>query len=766
MLQRHIFLTGGIATALLLGLLAPFQKAIFDVPYTTVVFDLQSNLLGARIAKDGQWRFPETDTLPPEYVQAVILFEDKFFFRHPGIDLTAIARAAWINLKNGGVKQGGSTLTMQVARLSFGNKPRTYFQKIKEIVLALRLEIHYSKPQILQLYASHAPMGGNVVGLDAAAWRYFSRAPHQLSIAEYALLAVLPNAPAALHPGRNTEMLMTKRNKLLDRMHAKGIISETDCILAKLENLPANPYPLPDYTPHLTQWALLNHPGKQLTTTIALDMQQHCAHILARHNNRLASNGVHNAAIIVTDIKTGRVLVYHGNTNAGIKHNSYVDVATAPRSSGSILKPFLFAAMQQTGQLLPDELVTDIPTFIAGFNPLNYSRDYSGAVSASDALARSLNVPAVRQLRDFGVERFKQELQNLGFSTLNRSARNYGLSLILGGAEVTLWDVNKAYTAMAQSVINANYTYNLKNIHVWAGDTTSPKISFHSGAAYLTLQALRKTGKSAEQEGWQYYSNKTVAWKTGTSFGYRDAWAVGVNATYAVSVWVGNADGEGRPGVIGAEAAAPIMFEVFSALPGKGTWFTPPYDFMEDVVTCVESGSLASVHCPNTKKMWVTNTGESRHVCKYHQMAHLTKNESYTVGQHCVDQIDVKQEVWFVLPPAMEHYYKKKSAAYRTLPPFFPGCQADVSQQPMQFIYPSNFQYVMAAKQLSGDDGYVIFKLAHRYSNKRVYWHAGEHYLGETKNKHEVAVNLPAGKYILKAIDEDGFEISQPFEML
>lgn len=756
----------GAISAAVAALWAPFQKPIFDVPYASVVYTTGHQLTGARIAADGQWRFPESKSLPKTYLQAVLTFEDKNFYRHPGIDPLAIGRAAWVNLKNGGIRQGGSTITMQVARLSMLNQPRTWLQKLKELVLAFRLEIHFSKEEILRLYASHAPMGGNVVGIDAAAWRYFNRAPQDLSLAEYALLAVLPNAPSALHPGKNRDELIQKRNRLIQNLHKKDLITQIDAELAILETLPDKPYPLPDFTPHITQWALINQPGEQIFITIDLDLQQHAAQILDKHHTKLSGNGVHNAAMLVCEVKTGKVLVYHGNTLAGKAHGEFVDVVRAPRSSGSILKPFLYGAMLQNAELMPDELVVDIPTFLAGFNPMNYNRDYSGAVPASDALARSLNVPAVRQLRQFGVQRFKNELQRLGFSTLIRSAKNYGLSLILGGAEVTLWDISSAYNTLAQSVQLANFTIPAYPMHVLADDTLDERRTFHPGAAYLTLQAMRKTGRTTEQEGWQYYSNKTVAWKTGTSFGFRDAWAVGVNAEYVVAVWVGNADGEGRPGVIGAEAAAPIMFEMFSSLPGKSTWFAPPYDHMEEVITCKESGLLASVHCPHTKNIQACQTLEPRPVCGYHKLIWLTTNEKYSLSGSCQNQGHAFQKPWFVLPPAIEHYYKKKNASYLSVPPLNPSCTPTNEDAPMQFIYPSNFQYLMAAKQLNGNEGVIIFKLAHRFEKKSVYWHAGDLYLGSTRDKHEIAVNINPGSYILKAVDEDGFEIFQKFEVL
>lgn len=755
----------GVCSAWALWFYVLLPTQLFSVPYTTVVFDGQQNLLGARIAADGQWRFPPVDTLPKGYVEALICFEDKNFYQHFGIDPLAVARAFYINIKNKSIRQGGSTISMQVVRMALKNQPRTIGQKLKEMLLALRLEMRFSKAEILAMYAAHAPLGGNVVGLEAASWRYFSRPASQLSTAEYALLAVLPNAPAMLHLGRNQEFLMQKRNFLLHKMKDQNLLSTEDLHLALLENLPEKPLPLPDFAPHITQRVFLRNPGSRKVVTLQLPSQTLANQIVAQHYQRFRANGVHNMAVLVTDVQTGQVVAYVGNTDAGQLHGEYVDVIRAPRSSGSILKPFLYCAMQQVGQLMPAELVADIPTFFSGFNPLNYTKEYSGAVPADVALGRSLNVPAVRELQKFGVEPFRQELQRLQFKTVTRTSANYGLSLILGGAEVSLWDVANAYLGMAQSVSAINYAKNYRGQHVFLVDSNKRAPTFDAGAAYNTLNALRMAGQNAEQLDWEGGISNGIGWKTGTSYGFRDAWAVGVNAKYVVAVWVGNADGEGRPGVIGAAAAAPIMFEIFSALGAKTHWFLQPYDAMTKVNACASSGLLASVNCPEIKETWICKTTESNAVCTYHKKILTTQDGRYLLTENCATGTVGMVKSWFVLPPAWEYYYKKKNASYIPLPPALPSCEASNTENPMQLIYPANRQVVMRAKQLDGQPGAIIFKLAHRHFNKKVFWYANDIYLGETLENHEMPINLPPATYTLRLVDQDGFEISQIFEM-
>ncbi len=744
---------------------AMLPAQLFKSPYSTVVYGQNNSLLGARIAADGQWRFPLKAEVPKLYSQAVVAFEDKNFYRHPGIDPFAIARAFWVNVKAKKVVQGGSTITMQVVRMALQNQPRTYFQKAKELLLALRLEVAFSKAEIFAMYAAHAPFGGNVVGLEAAAWRYFARPANQLSAAEYALLAVLPNAPSAMHPGKNTARLLAKRNKLLVKLYKNGVLDSVQMTLSLLEPLPVKPTPLPNLAPHITQWANAKMPGKLLKTTINAELQTQLNQVLHRHYSSLKNNGVHNAAMLVADVETGEILAYIGNTNAGKDHGEYVDIIRAPRSSGSILKPFLYSAMQNSGQLLPQQLVADIPTFLAGFQPENYSREYEGAVPAGEALARSLNVPAVRELKAFGVIRFKEELHKLGFTTINRTSENYGLSLILGGAEVTLWDVCSAYLGMAQSVLQANRVFETTRLHVDVLDTAERSSAQNPAAAFLTLQALLSAHAYGQSNADATFDAQ-IAWKTGTSFGFRDAWAVGVNAKYVVAVWVGNADGEGRPGVIGADAAAPIMFEAFSALNSGSAWFLPPYNTMVEVNTCTQSGFLSSPNCTQPKTIWAATGAENATVCQMHKPILVTRDFKNSLATTCAGPDEGQTVNWFVLPPAWEFYYIKKHSGYLPVPPLKAGCLGSAGANPMQLIYPSGFQKVVRAKQINGLPGPVIFKLAHRNHRKKVFWHANSQFLGETTETHELAVQLQPGTYLLKVVDEDGNELNQTFEVL
>ncbi|HIY87756.1 MAG TPA: penicillin-binding protein 1C, partial [Candidatus Bacteroides pullicola] len=412
--RLHIILLGitrlsprrkaGFICILLLLLAYAFclPRQLFQVPYSTVVTDCHGELLGARIAPDGQWRFPPCDTVPRKFVRCLLAFEDRHFYYHPGVNPLSMARAAWQNIQQGRIVSGGSTLTMQTIRIS-RNRPRTFAEKVVEMILATRLELRCSKDEILALYASHAPFGGNVVGLDAAAWRYFAHPASELSWAEAATLAVLPNAPSAIHPGKGREALLRKRNRVLRLLLEQGEISTSDYALALDEPLPDAPLPLPRIAPHLVDRLASEHPGQTLVSTIDKSLQLRLEALAERHSQEFARSDIRNLAILVIDLRENQVAAYCGNTGFGQSaEGSQVDIIRAPRSTGSILKPFLYYAALEEGLILPHTLLPDVTVNINGFAPQNFSRQFEGAVPASEALARSLNIPAVHLLQQYG----------------------------------------------------------------------------------------------------------------------------------------------------------------------------------------------------------------------------------------------------------------------------------------------------------------------------------------------------------------------------
>lgn len=745
---------------------------LFEVPYSTVVTDRNGELLGARIAADQQWRFPESDSVPEKYKICLIEFEDKRFPYHWGVNPLSVARALKQNLTKRRIVSGASTITMQTIRLS-RKENRTFGEKFIELILATRLEFSYSKNEIIALYASHAPMGGNVIGIEAASWRYFGHSSSTLSWAEAATLAVLPNSPAMMHFGKNRDKLITKRNRLLEQLYKKGIVDDVDYHLAVAEPLPPRPLALPQVAPHLVTRIYVEQGGRFVTTTIDKYKQERTETILSRWNAEFTQNGIKNIAAIIIDIQSNEVVSYCGNIDFDQTTSSnQVDIIQSPRSTGSILKPFLYCAMLQNGQLLPNQLLADVPINLNGFAPKNFSLNYDGAVPASEALARSLNVPFVLLLRKYSIPKFYDLMKKSGMTTLNRSAETYGLSLILGGAEGTLWDISCMYLQMAQALNDYNrdgryYRYTppayIKEQGKEQGRESVSQPLYQAAAIWQTFDALTNVNRPEEIDWRSIPSMQKIAWKTGTSFGFRDGWAVGVNSKYVVAVWVGNADGEGRPGLIGARTSGMVMFDIFSSLPAQ-RWFTPPSDLIKTEV-CRESGYLKGINCPvsSIDTIRISPRGVDAEACPYHKLVHLSEDGKYQVYQDCAGRRGIVHASWFVLPPSWEMYYKEQHPAYKTLPPFSPECMDEGHNKLMEFVYPFPNMVLSLPRQLDGSEGVVVFEIAHRSPSHRVFWHLDNEYIGETQTFHKKEYRPAKGEHRLTVVDESGERNSVKF---
>ncbi len=750
-------------------------KPLFNDPTATVIETRKGELLGAKIAKDGQWRFPKSDSVPDKFKKCILAFEDQYFYTHPGFNPIAIFDALIQNMKEGRVVRGGSTITQQVIRLARKGKKRTYFEKIKELILATRLEFAKSKEDILALYASHAPFGGNVVGLEMASWRYFGLPAYQLSWAETATLAVLPNAPSLIYPGKNQNKLLQKRNRLLKKLLEDGAIDSLSYDLAIQEFLPQKPYFLPQWAPHLLNRIAKKNTGERLQTTIDIVLQKQVNQVVKKHYELIKQNEVHNMAVMIMNVETREVLSYVGNTPTDKNHQKDVDIVMANRSTGSTLKPLLYAAMMDKGELLPEQLVADVPTVISGYNPQNYDESYSGAVPANQALARSLNVPAVRLLQQYGLQRFRDELNTFQINGLKYSADHYGLSLIVGGAEGNLWDLCKTYAGFAgtlnhyQQTSSEYFTKEFTEPVVIAeekvdfGIKTREKPLYGAGSIWLTFEAMKKVNRPEGDQAWEFYdSSKEIAWKTGTSFGNRDAWAIGVSQKYAVGIWIGNADGEGRPELTGLNAAAPILFDVFNLLPDS-PWFPAPYDDLVEVDVCSSSGFLAGRNC-NKVLAYVPVSASRNKPCPYHQLIHLDATKQYRVNSSCEAVANIIHEPWFVLPPLQEYFFKTNNATYKTLPPFRTDCKKDAENK-MDFIFPKNNGSVYLPKGFDGEVNEVVLKVAHTNPEIKIFWYVDHKYVGSTKQFHEMPLRPEPGKHNITILDENGNELKRNIEI-
>lgn len=733
---------------------------LFTVPTSPVLLDQNEQLLAARIAADQQWRFATPDSVPIRFREAITTFEDKHFDSHIGVHFPSIARALYQNFKNTEVVSGGSTISMQVIRMSRGNPRRTYFEKAKEIIRALRLETRYSKDEIMLMYATHAPMGGNVVGLEAASWRYFNCAPHQLTWAETATLAVLPNAPSLLHPGKNRDALKAKRNRLLKTLHEQGAMDLLTYELSIEEGLPDKPKRLPQKAMHLLT-KMDRGKGKRSISSLDVTLQTEAEKVISRHQKVLAENLVHNAAALIIDVKKQQIVSYIGNVGTP-GQGEHVDVLEALRSPGSTLKPFLYAAMLDDGFITPKQLLRDVPVNFSGFAPKNFDKSYRGVVPADEALARSLNVPAVEMLQTYGVTPFHDVLLNSGFRNLNQPSSHYGLSLILGGGEVTPIQLASAYAEMAHT-LNTFYDTNGKYAakhplfrHDLNQDEDpslrSEPLTFSAGSAFHTMEALFKVNRPASEAGWeQLGSSRRIGWKTGTSYGFRDAWAVGCTPEYVVLVWVGNADGVGRPGVIGSQAAAPILFDLFDILPAT-TWFHPPEDEFVPLRICRQSGHRASRHCTTIDTVYTSHHCIEASACPYHVPIFVNAQKTQRVDRSC----DAKPLAinWFSLPALETWYFKNSHPEHREIPPWNPDCYNKSTEADFSILHPLHKATIKLPVDMQSGQQPLVMKVAN--NGETLHWHLDDLYIGTTLGIHEMERTVSPGKHQLLVVNLEG----------
>lgn len=744
------------------------EYPLFLTPHTTIIRDSSGKLLSTQIAEDYQWRFPPSSSIPTKFEKSILLFEDRYFKYNFGIDFTAIIRALYLNIKHGEVVSGASTISMQVIRLSRLGKNRTVKEKIIEMILSLKLELLYSKDEILNLYASYAPFGGNVVGLEAASWRYYSRPPENLSWGETAALAVLPNAPALIYPGRNENPFLIKRNKLLLELLNNSDIDEQTYKLAILEPLPSKPNPIPNKSRHLLNRVIRDgYSGQDLITTIDRNIQSNLINIVDNHVNTLKQKGIFNSSAIVVEIESGNVLAYVGNSspNGSTIHSNSVDIISSKRSPGSILKPILYGLSIDDGIITPGGYLYDTPLYYKGFKPENYTNSFTGISNADIALQKSLNIPFVNLLNDYGYTRFYDKLSMLGLK-FPESSDHYGLTMILGGAETTLWDLCSTYASAARTlniynnerILTPETFHPLSYLSINRSYINSDNTYISPGALHSMFSAMTKLTRPNSLGNWQSFeSSYPIAWKTGTSTGFKDAWAIGLTHKYLVGVWSGNADGEGRAELVGVKAAAPILFDIFKILP-QSKFFTIPTSDMSLRKVCKDSGYLASSNCNNSHVLLLPNSNNYP-VCSFHTILHLDENEKFQVKAP-YPQYKMVNKSWLLFDPVTSWYFEKYNSSYIPPPPM---TKSDYNT--MEFIYPSKSTMIYVPIEIDGAKGSTVFEVAHS-EETTLYWHLDEEYIGKTDTYHQMKISPKIGKHKITILDSDGSTISRLFEII
>ncbi len=781
----------------LLILITPLPISKLKNFHSTAILSEDNSIIGAFLSKREQWCFPldEDFIIPNKLKTSVLMFEDKYFYSHIGFNPVSIVKALYLNFTSGRVVMGGSTITMQLARI-IDPKKRTYFNKLFELFQAFKLELFYSKEEILKMYLSYAPYGGNIVGIKAAALKYLKKDTENLTWAEAAMFAVLPNAPGKIHPGnKNHKELIDKRNRLLKRLFTNRVISKDIYDLSIVEPIPVKVHILDNIAPHLSRKLFFevksfdtkdekkgkfsndkinfltsedcNKSSNLIKTTIDVQIQKDATELLSEHIKYMKNFDVNNGACLIVENKTGKVRAYVGSQGFyDDKYSGQVDGILASRSPGSTLKPFLYALCFDEGLILPQSLIKDIPTYYGSFSPRNSTRKYQGIVRADEALIKSLNVPAVRLLNAYGVDNFYLFLKYAGVSTLFRSSDNYGLPLILGGSEVNIWDLAKMYRALGsggyfndlQIIASENKKNEIEN--------KNDKNQFiSSGASYLTSEILRDVKRPNMDYNWQYYTSNQwpLAWKTGTSYGYKDAWAVGYNPEWTIVVWVGNFSGVGNPAIIGAKAAGPLLFKLFSSLPKNPDlqWFKRKVSDFKKVAIWPNTGYFSNEDCK--EPIYTDSPINSKVIkaCPYHKTIYTTLDEKYRVNSSCWDGKKYKKITKTIFDADVMQFLRKRGYVLDELPPYHPDCKnvnggAGEDFKNLTIIYPQNNTIIFIPKDFGGKKQKLILKAGHRDKKVKLFWYLNDDFIGETVDTHKFEVSLGKGKYKLVLVDENG----------
>ncbi len=741
--------------AFLLYFVIPDKAAGFQ-DYSTIILDENKEILRVFLNKSEQWCFPPDPEMeiPSKLETAVLQYEDRYFYYHPGVNPFALLRALFLNIKHRIIISGGSTLTMQVARLT-DPKSRTIPNKIYEILQAFKLELKYSKKDILKLYLDHAPYGRNIIGIQAASRKYYYKEPQNLTWSEAATLAVLPNSPGLISPGKNQQRLINKRNRLLGKLFKKKIIDEETLELSLLEPVPNTVHTFPISAPHISQYLKSKNRENIIKTTLNCGKQQQLEQILEQHSDFLQLQGISNICALVVETKTGKIRAYAGSQNYWDKKtNGQVNGVQAPRSTGSILKPLLYALSMDAGILIPQTLMKDVPTYFGSFSPENANEKYDGLVTAEDALVRSLNIPAVRLLNTYGVQEFYHFLKIAGVSTLFRDSEDYGLTLIIGGSEATLYDLVMLYKGLG------NYG---KFTPLFVEDDKEKMGHYFNlvspGACFLTLEIMKEVKRPGIEYYWhQYHDQKPLAWKTGTSFGQRDAWAIGVNPQWTIGVWVGNFTGEGNSAISGASCAGPILFDIFNSLPKDTelTWFKMPIQEMDVITICKDTGFLAGPNCIHKENVLTPFQMKPLRLCPFCKNIFVDKEEKYRVCSLCWEAGNYKAKSVKIYPPNVSQYLRERGQNIDQMPLHNPGCPGEMTSNTIEILYPTNKARLWIPREIGGELQKITLRAAHRNSGSFVFWYLDDLYIGDTIDKHFKAVLVNNGNHYLKVIDENG----------
>lgn len=672
----------GLACVIVLGAVAlarsvPLPDALTSPP-SQVVRAADGTVLHAFLSDDEQWRVPVAlDEVDPDYVDALLRFEDKRFESHLGVDGIAVLRAAGMNVSSGRVVSGGSTITMQLVRL-LEPRPRTLSSKAIESARAVHLELALSKRQILEAYLQRIPYGRNYEGIETGAQALFGHDASALSDAEIATLLVIPQNPTGRTPSaRNAPRLREARDRIALRLGLD--VGSTD--------VPPGLRRMPREAPHAAWWLRQQAPVRTLRIETTLDpgAQRVVEEALGDARVSLESRGIRHGSVVVIDHATMEVKALGGNLRWDDEPGRQIAAFDVPRSPGSTLKPFVYAAAIDRGLALPTWLVPDVPVHYAGYSPKNYDGTFAGLVELEGALSRSLNVPFVELLGDVGVEPFLGALRRMGVRSLIDDPGVYGLSVAVGGLELTPLEAAAMYATLARGGGARPAAITPRG-----EDRTGTDAVFSGGAAFLTRRALALRDRPdfparRKLRG----APRGIHWKTGTSTGRRDAWAIGSGPTYTVAVWLGNLDGEGSSHLVGADAAGPILFDVLESLHrGTRSLQGGPTPDLTDVEVCAYSGHVPTAACPTTRRTLALRDRVPRASCPYHVTVDVDVDRGFAVRPGCRDGVRWESRTFLRWPSTVRHHLAGRHRRLPEAPALADGCSAGRGRDAPAIVHP------------------------------------------------------------------------------
>jgi len=740
-----------VFTMLLLFIL---MDLLFPIPelkqYSKEILTRDGTLLSAYLTEDDKWRFKtELEEISPELIKAIVEKEDSWFYWHFGVNPISIVRALYKNLISGKRVSGASTITMQVARM-LEPKDRTYINKFVEVFRAIQIEISYSKNEILEIYLSLLPFGGNIEGVKSASYIYFNRPPDKLSLAQSIILAVIPNDPNSLRLDRINDEIIKERNYWIKKFRDENVFSSNELDDALEEPVEPNRFDIPTLAPHFSYRVKENFNESKIKTTLDLSIQQTAEYLLSRQVKAVFYKGITNGAVLVIDNKNSSVVAYCGSADF-YDDGSFgqVNGITAIRSPGSTLKPALYAYAFDNGTLTPQMKLADIPTDFNGYQPENYDLKFYGNISTEFALVNSLNIPAVSLLRSSGLNNFTNFLEECGFNEIHKQKDKLGLSLILGGCGSTLEELTRLYSAFASKGRLDRLVYRVNDLEKEEGVEV-----FSSASSFLIGEILSRINRSDIADLTNYSKLPKFAWKTGTSYGKRDAWAIGFNPNYTIGVWMGNFNGRGSPHLSGAEAAIPLLFDLFNAIDydADEKWFDIPSELYRRKV-CSESGLLPTRYCNNVIDDFAIKDRSHNKSCNIHNPVYVNLDETIQYCTECLPRDDYKKVVYSIYQPELTVWLSENNYNITLPPPHNHNCTAMFSEEGPRILSPTE-DYEYFVEENSKQE--IVLLAASNGKVNTHYWFVNDQYYTKTKPGTKIFLKPETEELKITCLDDKG----------